>query len=188
MVARHFLILIILLATVPASAQEIKFGVKGGLNVATLGDDSGDVESRMGIHAGGFISVPILDKLRLKPEIVYSMQGAQEDFGGDERKYDYLNIPVMAKYMITKNFNIQAGPQLGILLSAKEEANGEELDVKDGLASTDFGMGFGLGYETDDNISLEARYNYGMSNILGGGNGGLSQTNQVIQLSLGIAF
>ena len=189
MVKRYFFILLLIVAPFTSvKAQEIKFGIKGGLNLANLGDDASDVEHRFGLHAGGFVSFPLLSNFRIQPEVVYSQQGAQADFGSDERKYDYLNIPVIVKFMLTKNFNVQAGPQLGILLSANEEVSGDEIDVKDTLKSTDIGVGFGIGYETSDNVSIDARYNLGFTDIVDDGTSNFSLTNQVIQLSLGIAF
>ena len=188
-VTRYFLISFILAATLSGTkAQEIKFGVKGGLNLADLGGDSGDTDFRLGIHAGGFVSIPVLTNFRVQPEILYSQQGAQADFGSDEQKYDYLNIPVMVKFRLTKNFNLHAGPQLGILLSAKEEFRGDEEDVKDTLTSTDIGVGFGLGYETSDNVSIDVRYNLGITDIVDDTIDVFSLNNQVIQVSLGIAF
>ena len=190
MAARFFLISIVLSVTLlNADAQEVKFGIKGGLNLANLGgDDAEDLDYRIGLHAGGFVSVPFLEDFRLQPEIVYSQQGAQVDFGDDELKYDYLNIPVIVKFMFTKNFNLQAGPQFGILLAAQQEISGDEVDVKDVLKSTDFGVGLGVGYESSDNVSIDARYNLGITDIVDGGSGDLSFPNQVIQVSLGIAF
>lgn len=189
MAPRIFFILIVLSTTfLSANGQEFKFGVKGGLNVAYLGGDATDIDRRIGFHAGGFVSVPVLAKFKVQPEIIYSQQGAQSGIGSDELKYEYLNIPAIVKFMLTKNFNIQAGPQLGILLSAKEEANSEEIDVKDSLKSTDLGIGFGLGYETNDNVMIDVRYNLGISDIADDGNNDFFMPNQVIQVSLGIAF
>ena len=188
-VTRFFFISIVFSAAyLNVNAQELKFGIKGGLNIATLGGDKQNVEPRIGFHAGGFLSVPLVTDFKLQPEIIYSQQGAQADFGGDEIKYDYLNIPVMAKYQLIKNLNVQTGLQLGILLSAKEELRGFEIDLKEATRSTDLSMCFGLGYETDDNIFINVRYNFGFSNTLDIGNDIIDIPNRVIQASLGIAF
>ena len=183
-----FTLLILSTALLSANGQKLKFGLKGGLNLANLGEDATGIEYRIGIHAGGFASIPVVAGFLLQPEIVYSQQGAQADFGDDELKYDYLNIPVMVKFMLTNHFNLQAGPQLGILLSAQQEVNRQDVDIKDSLKSSDFGVGFGLGYETADNVAIDVRYNWGISDTADDGNDNLSFPNRVIQVSLGIAF
>lgn len=66
----------------------------------------------------------------------------------------------MAKYYIVdKKFSVEAGPQLGILLSAK--VDGE--DIKDFTRSVDLGFNIGAGYNFTDNLSINLRYTIGLS-------------------------
>ena len=147
------------------NAQETRFGVKGGLNVSTLtGEYEDDTKSLIGFHVGGFAEIKIIERLAIQPELLYSAQGAKfEGFGGDkyDAKLDYLNIPVLAKFYITKQFYVEAGPQIGFLLSAKIEGE----DAKDFYKSTDFGFNLGTGYNFTENFSAGARYTIGLSGV-----------------------
>lgn len=147
-----------------ANAQQTRFGVKGGLNLSNwAGGDVSDTKALVGFHVGGFAEIKIIEKLAIQPELLFSTQGTKFDGGaflGDfDVKTNYLNIPVLAKYYIVEKFSVEAGPQLGILLSAK--SNGE--DVKDGFKTVDFGFNLGAGYHFTDNVSVNLRYTIGLS-------------------------
>ncbi|MDP5201195.1 porin family protein [Flavobacterium sp. DG2-3] len=148
------------------NAQSTRFGIKGGLNISNVvGGDVEDNKSLVGFHVGGFAEIHVVEKFFIQPELLYSAQGAKFDgpFGADgDLKLNYLNIPVLAKYYVVDNkFSVEAGPQLGILLSAKAEGE----DVKDFTRSTDFGFNLGAGYNFTENFSVGLRYTIGLSPI-----------------------
>ena len=147
-----------------ANAQETRFGVKGGLNISTVvGGDVENTKSLVGFHVGGFAEIHIVQKFFIQPELLFSTQGTKVDgpFGVDgDIKLNYLNIPVLAKYYIVdKKFSVEAGPQLGVLLSAKAE----DEDIKDFTRSVDFGFNIGAGFNFTDNLSIGLRYTIGLS-------------------------
>mgnify|MGYP003576305024 FL=1 len=147
-----------------ANAQQTRFGVKGGLNLSTVvGGDVDDTKTLVGFHVGGFAEINIVEKFFIQPELLFSAQGTKVDggFGGDvDFKLNYLNIPVLAKYYIVDNkFSVEAGPQLGVLLSAKAE----DEDIKDVTRSVDFGFNIGAGYNFTDNLAVGLRYTIGLS-------------------------
>ena len=96
----------------------------------------------------------------------------------------YLNIPLMGKYYVTKGFSIEAGPQIGFLLAAKNE----KTDVKDSFNTFDFGVNFGLGYKLENGINFGARYNLGLSDINNLDISSNKNKNGVFQLSIGYFF
>lgn len=147
------------------NAQETKFGAKAGLNMADwYGDDAEGADSRTSFHVGGFAEIKVSDKFAVQPELLYSSQGAKGD--GAKINTDYLNIPVMAKFYATEKLSIEAGPQVGFLLSAKLKPDtGDTQDVKDAIKSTDFGVNVGLGYNFTENITGGLRYNLGLSSV-----------------------
>jgi hypothetical protein len=148
------------------NAQSTKFGVKGGLNLSNIiGGDVENTNSLVGFHVGGFAEIKIAEKFAIQPELLYSAQGSKLDggpfFEDFDLKLDYLNIPVLAKYYIVEKFSVEAGPQLGILLSAKAE----DEDVKDNFKSVDFGFNIGAGFHFTENLSINLRYTIGLSPI-----------------------
>ncbi|MEQ8880331.1 MAG: outer membrane beta-barrel protein, partial [Cyclobacteriaceae bacterium] len=103
-------------------AQDIKYGVKAGLNVNNL-DVSPELDppkpgARLGIHLGGFAQFGLSDALILQPELVLSTQGANDEDPDVEQnvKLTYLNLSGLVKYQIGNGFDVFAGPQLGFLV------------------------------------------------------------------------
>lgn len=177
-----------------ANAQETKFGVKAGLNIANLGGDIEDNKSLVGFHVGGFAEIKLSEKFAVQPELLYSTQGTKFDGEGDPKfNLGYLNVPVMAKFYVAEKFSLEAGPQIGFLLSAKAKGEAEgvevEVDLKDEYKSVDFGLNFGAGYDFTENLSAGIRYNLGLSNIYDGeGSDDYKESNGVFSLSVGYKF
>jgi hypothetical protein len=95
----------------------------------------------------------------------------------------------MAKYYVAEGFSIEAGPQVGFLMSAKAKAEGEEEDLKDFVKGIDFGFNLGLGYKMESGLNFAARYNLGLSNINDGeGSDDFKNQNSVMQVSVGYMF
>ncbi len=174
-------------------AQDMTFGAKAGLNLANIvGDDAGDDNTMMmGIFAGGYANFAMTDQLSIQPELVFSMQGTTEEteFGDVDYNLNYINIPVMAMYEVMDGLNLRTGPQLGILMSAEADFDGETVDIKDDLSSIDFSWGFGAGYSMEQGLSFDVRYNYGLTSIEDPeeGDGG-DVFNGVIQMAVGYNF
>lgn len=147
-----------------ANAQKARFGVKGGLNIATIGG-ANDANALVGFQLGGFAEINVWKKLYIQPELLFSAQGAKFDGYYGERDYtvnlNYINIPVVAKYYITKQFSVEAGPQLGFLVSSENIENEKSVDV---------GFNLGAGYNFTDNFSVGARYTIGLTSVYDGYN------------------
>lgn len=177
------LIVICLLSSILTTAKSQNFGIKGGLNIASIGGDSQGASSRTSFHAGIFFLSPISEKVKIMPEVVYSSQGASA--GGIVFSYNYVNVPVMFNFLLSEQFFLQLGPQLGILASADASSGSSSVSIKDQLKDVDFSLGFGLGGEFEK-VLVNARYNYGLSSTSKATNG--SFPNSVIQFSVGFKF
>ena len=95
----------------------------------------------------------------------------------------------MAQFQVADGFSIEAGPQIGFLLSAKAEAEGEEVDLKDFVKGLDLAAGIGVNYAMASGLNFGARYNLGLSNINDGeGSDDFKNQNNVIQVSVGYRF
>jgi len=179
----------------PTSDEGVKFGVKAGVNFATItGDDTEDVKSKTGFHIGGVVEIPISDAFSVQPELLYSSQGAKEDsdFGEGKLNLDYINVPIMAKYYVSEGFSLEAGPQVGFLINSKLEFEGESEDIKDETTGIDFGLNFGVGYKMETGLNFGVRYNLGLSNIWDfsdfDGLDEFNNKNGVFQISIGYMF
>jgi hypothetical protein len=148
-----------------ARSQNIHFGLKAGLNVASISQSDGnDFDSRTGFHAGALAHIHVTDHLAVQPEIVYSMQGGER--GNLKRRLNYINVPVLAQYMFHNCFRLQTGPQLGLCISSKDKLGNVEVNIEDGINTAEFAWVFGAGYLfTKSGFGIDARYNLGISNI-----------------------
>jgi opacity protein-like surface antigen len=150
-----------------ANAQNIKFGAKAGLNISKFTGDA-NVDSKVGFQVGAFGEFKISEKFAIQPELLFSNLGAKETVIGTKLTYNfnYIVVPVMAKYYVANKFALEAGPQIGFLTSAKLKADGQTRDIKELFNSTDFGLNIGAGYDVAEKINVGLRYTIGLSNIV----------------------
>jgi hypothetical protein len=199
-----YFIFVFLLFSSILSAQ-LRYGVKGGLNFASFGgSDAQDVKSVTRLQFGGFInySLPVL--FGFQAEALYSMKGGQQKatdpFGNNwtfSYNVDYLEIPVLVQLNIPLAVPlpvtpyIEAGPALGITLSAKEkqETQGfsQERDLKNDVTSTDFGLAVGFGFNVLKTFGINVRYTFGFNTIDNTANPD-DLKNSVVALSLSYSF
>ena len=191
------ILLISILASVSLSSCVChNLGLTTGLNMASVnGEDTDNFNARTGMFFGGFAELCVTNEFAVQPELFYSMQGAkysQSDGYDGTFKLDYINLPIMAKIKVVDELYIQAGPQIGFLLSATDEFkstndSGED-DIKDSLKNLDFGANIGLGYQFESGLNFGARYNFGLSNINDVAGFDVKNQNGVFQFSVGFKF
>lgn len=170
---KKLLFVLCLMGAVVFAQAQLKFGAKVGLNIAKVtGDDMDDAKSLLAPQFGVFANYSISDKLGIQPELLYSMQGfkMEESYEGEtyegKLKLDYILVPIMVKFYPITGLSLQAGPQFGFLVSAKWKETGEdEIDVKDDAKKFDLGLNLGAGYELENGLGLDLRYNFGLTNI-----------------------
>jgi hypothetical protein len=145
-----------------------EFGLKAGLNISNVHvQNSSSTDSKASFYAGGLAHIHLSKYFAIQPEIMYSGQGSKQTISGTDYKANlhYINIPVLAQLMVGDGFRIETGPQLGILASARQKAEGTSTDIKGNYKPADFGWAFGLGYITHSGFGIDARYNLGISSI-----------------------
>ncbi len=171
----------LILITGVASAQHssspaghVNLGIKGGLNVYNIHNDNGTkYDSRTAYHFGLLGHIHIDSQWAVQPEIVYSIQGTKNEF-----KLGYINVPVLLQYMFDNGFRIQAGPQIGFLVSA---------DNRDHFNPIDVGASVGASYVAPSTgFGIDARYNLGLNNIHKSSAANL--TNRGVQLGVFYIF
>jgi len=189
-------------------------GLKIGLNITNFyGENveafedffSEEVESKMGFCVGAFITYNILDIFAIQPEILFTTKGAksEEELWGKTLKgsinLSYLEIPVLAKFIISTKSNIKpsfyAGPSLAIKLSGKSrsEYNGDvnKEDLED-VKGTDLGLVIGagldlnLGFLGQGKVTVDIRYTFGLTSI--SERSEVDVKNKAISLMIGYKF
>ncbi len=128
-----------------AQAQELRYGIRGGVNFATWSGDAvnlvNDVfevtslletESRTAFHFGGFVNIEVIEPLSLETGLFISQKGFSARLRISEEtprgvqilgpslktlaKSTYIDIPVIARIKPFGGFSVYAGPQFSFLL------------------------------------------------------------------------
>jgi len=188
-----------------------RFGIKGGVNLDKLHADgypsSANFDSKMktAFNGGVFANIPISTNFRFQPEVVYSNQGGKNSVntaiptGTVTTRYkselNYINVPLMFQLQSTTGVFVELGPQFGYLLSAKNKSTDgadTEVDIKNQLEKWDVAAAGGIGYLSRIGLGINARYNYGFTNILdkdySGYTSGTELKNRVYQIGLFYQF
>jgi opacity protein-like surface antigen len=189
----------ILVASQQAYSQaQLAIGIKAGPNFSTINTDasaSQNYKNRTGFHGGGFVLVKAT-KIGIQPEVIFSQQGSKVEINDEnfESNFSYVNIPVILKLYTVAGINIQAGPQFGFVTNAEtpiedqlNPGSYQVRDVKDKMKSSDFTVALGLGWDLPFGLTLDARYNLGLSKIYDDAPSQQTEDakNQVFQFSLG---
>ncbi len=126
------------------------------------------------------------EKFGIQPELVYTQMGFTAPSGlTGSASINYLSIPAILRYNVSENINIQAGPQLNVLLSATGDSG--SVDIKDQLNGVDFGGAFGLGCDFAK-FNASVRYNLGFSELFKNTTPGVKTNNTAFQIAVGYAL
>lgn len=180
------------------SQAQVAIGIKAGPNFSTVDTKASageNYKNRAGFHGGAFVLIKAT-KIGIQPEVIFSQQGSKVEINSQnfESNFSYVNIPIILKLYTVAGINIQAGPQFGFITNAETPIQDQLSpgtyhveDVKDKMKSSDFTVALGLGWDLPFGLTLDARYNLGLSKIYDDAprNQTEDAKNQVFQFSLG---
>lgn len=182
-----------------AGAQEIKIGIKGGANFASIESDLPEADDIISYHGGLFSRFSLADAIGLQVEALYSQQGA------DGIDLTYIQVPALFRLnLFTDKLGLYLGPQFSYLLEAEADyvERYPTLDESDIYKDLEFSAVGGLEVDVVGGLIIGGRYIYSLDNIdeevtidpsLSPGGISISpnfggQKNEVFQLYLGYAF
>ncbi|WP_430614470.1 outer membrane beta-barrel protein [Flavobacterium sp. JP2137] len=163
------LLLFCLLGFFQAKAQ-VGFspGIRAGANFSSLSHV--DSNTRTDFYVGLVGAVKLAPFYTLQPELNYSRQGAndihyrnydwippvgrEQEYGQrmtGNLAYQYMGVSIINKFHI-KNFNLQVGPGLDVMVQAPEYITNE----------VDLTLNLGVGYKLTESLGIEARLKVGM--------------------------
>jgi hypothetical protein len=170
-------------------SSRLNLGVKGGLNLANITGET-DNKLKTAFHAGVYSEVNFDYFIMAQVDFLVSYQGhapIDDTPFASALNLWYINVPIVARYNFSYNFNVHVGIQPGFLLSAKVKVNEdgvEPFDVKDQTKGFDFGLPIGVGYDfLDKKMGVTLRYIIPIANI--SDVTGQTRRNSVFQLSIG---
>lgn len=175
-------------------AQGFGVGVKVGTNINKIQGQSFKDEFTYGYSAGAYADIKLGSKWSIQPEVLFNQVSADTsdkfsdlvDFNSgkvSQIKLNYLSIPLLLNYNISKGISLQAGPQYGILMSQDRDLL---QDGKEAFKKGDFSMLAGLQLKFAS-IRLYGRYAVGLNNISDVTSND-KWKNQSIQLGIGLTL
>ena len=184
------------------SRQELKFGLKAGVNFANVYDEENQdyvADGKAGFAAGGFLSIPIGKFIGFQPEVMYSQKGfkATGSFLGQNYEFSrtstFLDIPLQLQIKPIEQLTFLVGPQYSYLLETKDEFNNSSSTNQQSVNSDNFKkniFGFVVGADVNlEDFVISGRAGWDISkNDTDGNNSEPRYKNQVIQLTLGYRF
>lgn len=218
---KKFIVIFSTLLLISLMASEVQalvtFGIKGGLNYSNLSfsppADFFTDQTYLKNLSGGFFLTINIGPIGFQPEVLYSRRGFE--FKGTDPVsstlykgqilLDYIEIPLLVRLNIIPLGPIKAyvfgGPSYGYLQKAKLKKTGSNYqtteDIKSDFKSSSLSAVGGLGFDIKIpmlfKVTLDARYNYGLSNIISniqpiGGIGNYKVKNKGFSVMLGLGF
>src|SRR5690606_17338803 len=185
-----------LIASLSAFGQsKTSLGIKAGINNSRI-QNSG-LDNKVSLYAGMFLAVRFTDTYTFQPEIVYSNQGGQANFGSNKNlDINYISLGLANKFFVGKNqgFHFIVGPGLDFNFDDNffNLINSKGGNLK--ITPIDAVVFVGVGYEFDFGLTLELRYKQGLIDLdfkdkgEYGSNIEENQLNNVVQIGLAYKF
>lgn len=161
---KKFFTLVVLLATMTVAAQaQVKFGVKGGLNITSMKLDKSvaDKSNQAGFFIGPTVkfTLPVVG-LGIDAAALYDQRSAK--VLDETLKQQSIQIPINLRYGIglgsTASFYIFAGPQFGFAIGDKvTELANDAADWR--LKDSNLSANVGLGLMLLNHLQVSANYN-----------------------------
>lgn len=181
--------------------EELKVGIKAGMNYSNTYSESGDdfvADGKAGFAGGVFVSIPLSKLIGIQPELMYSQKGFKSEgkiigipYSG-KATFSYLDLPIHLQIKPTENISILAGPQFSYLLSSKYElgnfSSTQNSDAEDDNNRATIGVSAGVDF-TVENFLISARGSWDLSKVnKDNSTSDLNYKNQVLQVTLGYRF
>lgn len=162
------LVMIVTMTAANNASAQIKFGLKGGVNVTDMSLNSSvfDASNRTGFFVGPTIKVQLpLVGLGIDASALYDQREAKIKVGNTTTKETLrsqaINIPINLRYgwglSSMANIFLFAGPQFGFNVGDKDQ----KIDDKStwSVKNSNFSLNFGAGVTLLSHLQLTANYN-----------------------------
>lgn len=170
-----FTVTVCLAMAMPAKAQ-IKFGVKGGLNLASASlsdawDAKGNADNYTGFFIGPMvdIAIPIIG-LGVDGAFMYSQKGTKisfDDLGSTTFKQQGIEIPVNLKYSIglgsSASIYFAAGPSFYFNMKSDDDFTFDSVAGSLDYDKSEVSLNLGAGVKLLRHLQLGVNYNMGLT-------------------------
>lgn len=160
-----------------ADAQEVSWGFKGGIVLASLetsGPGAFETDDDAGGTIGGFVGWAVTGIVRIQPEVLVTTRrfwarNVGSPFGISATG---VEVPLLVHFRFPEGRRAQAvlfaGPQLGAIANVTQAMGQTETDISDQVKDLDVGATFGGGVELPAGpgaLVLDVRISLGLRNL-----------------------
>jgi hypothetical protein len=198
-----FILALGLLGATAANAQDIRLGVKAGLNLPNIIKDDGNnnfsTKVNPGFNAGVTLDIPLTSGIAFTPELLFASKGykANTVLGEFTQTTYFVDVPILASIKVAgSGLNLVVGPQVSFLTSTKNKfENGfgtvesEYNEDSDQFRKSLLGGVIGLRYDINDKFDIHGRYALDFQkNNQDGTRRTPEYKNQVFSVGVGVKF
>ncbi|HNQ12379.1 MAG TPA: outer membrane beta-barrel protein [Bacteroidia bacterium] len=181
-------------------AQDFMAGVKAGVAASQISGDKLSGFNKAGIVAGAFIHNRIKPNFSVGLELLYTQKGSRKNSNPSDGDFDsyllrlnYIEMPVLLKYLQSNTFTFELGPGVAYLLHEYEEDQNGELPNRESFNKMEWFAHIAMHYHFHPQISIQTRGSYSFLPVRPHkGNSTLyfnkGQYNTVISISLNYHF
>jgi hypothetical protein len=136
-----------------ASAQDVSWGLKGGVTFASLSTAAFDTSTDPSGSAGGFVGIDLGPIVRLQPEVYWSVRRFAASAGSTPFAVSArgVEIPVLLQVRLRSSRPVRivafAGPQIASIGRVTQKVGTTQTNISDQIKNRDVAMVVGGGVE-----------------------------------------
>lgn len=177
-------------------------------NLIDLTDGYAETRNRTGFYAGGYVQIPLSDRVSIESGAYYSQKGyslkgdftiGKNDFlnasASATLQSHYIDVPLLVNVNLTEGLFVYGGPQVSYLvnnnLDVRAGALGinvlrKDFDVTSAFNRADISLVGGAGYQFENGFSINAGYDHGLQPV--DNNNMLKSYNRTVKVGVGFRF
>ncbi|MCR9254102.1 MAG: PorT family protein [bacterium] len=158
-------VFIFVIFTCSIFAQDLEFGLKGGVNVSSLNNEGSELDSykpKPGLLIGVFGTFGTTKNSALKTELLYSMEGANHKDSDTFVRLHRLAIPILFNYKLTESVRLEAGPELKYQIGFDSDFLGGQDNLEGTFHDVDYGLSVGFEIKPISKIGISVRNYFGL--------------------------
>jgi hypothetical protein len=166
-VIKFRIICLLLLFSSTIFAQDYKFnaGFIAGISTSQVDGDQLAGYNKAGIKAGVFVNRNFSEPISMQMELLFIQKGSRKPVNTDDNSYfvmrlNYIEVPLMFRYRLSKKIIAEAGPSAATLVSSEEVDEVGVILSRPPFHKFDFDVNAGGYYLLSENWSFNFRFSY----------------------------
>ncbi len=195
--------------------SQLNYSVTGGytmskLNETVNGEAAQTFDAKHGYYAGIMAERKWGERIAFQAEAIFINLGGQQTISQGDLEYTQIfnfnrgHIPLSFRYYATYELAVYAGGYFNVRLfdSAKIKVNAEgvtqeqieqaekqlEEYIEENMSPLDYGIHFGSDFKIHKGLFIDARYSFGLKNLIENPPGDAKMTMNFLQVGLGYKF